>query len=278
MNTLTYNLIALFVFVFSSCSKDDKQPIADELAGLELTSTLSNAEHRVELYTAKGKFETGYNEIYVQVKSLDGALLKNVSLAWKPMMHMTGMSHSSPASPIAMKAGSRATYQGHIIFQMASNAQEYWELSVDYTLGGKAYNAKAKIEVGAAAKRNMESFQGSDDKRYVMAMVEPSNPRVAINDMQVALYRMLSMTDFQMVDNYKISIDPRMPGMGNHGSPNNVNLSQRESGLYAGKLSLTMSGFWRINLQLQNEQGTVLKGEPVTEENERSSIYFELEF
>lgn len=69
-----------------------------------------------------------------------------------------------------------------------------------------------------------------------------------------------------------------MPSMGNHGSPNNVDLTQISNGFYQGKLSLTMSGYWKINLMLENENGEILKGEPITESNESSSIYFEIEF
>jgi hypothetical protein len=80
------------------------------------------------------------------------------------------------------------------------------------------------------------------------------------------------------VDNYTIQIDPRMPGMGNHGSPNNVHLTQGTDKIYRGKLSLTMSGYWKINLQLLDATGAVLKGEPVAGDNESSSLFFEVEF
>ena len=70
-----------------------------------------------------------------------------------------------------------------------------------------------------------------------------------------------------------------MPGMGNHSSPNNEDLiydptTQR----YNGRLSLTMTGYWKINLMLENQNGDVLKGEEVTELNESSSLFFEIEF
>ncbi len=74
-------------------------------------------------------------------------------------------------------------------------------------------------------------------------------------------------------------MDPRMPGMGNHSSPNNEDLIfDTSSDTYMGKLSLTMTGYWKINLKLENEVGEVLKGEDITEENESSSLFFELEF
>ena len=70
-----------------------------------------------------------------------------------------------------------------------------------------------------------------------------------------------------------------MPSMGNHGSPNNTDLIQSSIGnFYEGKLSLTMTGYWKINMQLLNASGEILKGEAVTAENEASSLFFEIEF
>ena len=70
-----------------------------------------------------------------------------------------------------------------------------------------------------------------------------------------------------------------MPSMGNHSTPNNVNATQAAAGgFYNGKLSLTMTGYWKINLQLLNASNEVLKGEAITETTTESSIYFEIEF
>ena len=67
--------------------------------------------------------------------------------------------------------------------------------------------------------------------------------------------------------------------MGNHSSPNNEDLTyDTATKSYKGKLSLTMTGYWKLNLKLLNSTGEVLKGEDITEENEASSLYFELEF
>ena len=42
--------------------------------------------------------------------------------------------------------------------------------------------------------------------------------------------------------------------------------------------SLTMTGYWKINLQLAKADGTVVKGEQITDTVTESSIYFEIEF
>ena len=273
---LTLLFIASLVQLFSACSDDDI--VVNELVDLQLAATFTNDFHSIEFYTSNGKFQTGYNAIFFQIKDQDGKLIKDATASFQPMMHMMGMTHSCPTSTIAKKEDAQSTYAGYIVFQMASNEMEYWELTLNYTINGQDYMAIKQIQVDDAAKRVVESFQASDEKRYIIALVQPAEPRVAVNDMEAVLYKMESMTSFLAVDDYKIKIDPRMPGMGNHSSPNNVDLVQNEGAVYTGKLSLTMTGYWKINLQLENGDGALLKGEAVTEANEGSSIYFELEF
>lgn len=269
--------MAAATLFLTACSEDDDVTI-NELEGLRLVTTLTSSAHSLELYTTTGTFQTGYNAIHFQIRNTDGSLIKNATASWTPVMHMTSMSHSCPASPVSKRENTASTYSGFIVFQMASNNMEYWDLSIDYTVDGASYTAKQSIKVTEASKRVVESFKGVDAKRYVIALAEPSVPKVGINDMKAVVYQMESMLSFTPVSNYKLRIDPRMPGMNNHSSPNNVDLLPAEDTMYHGKLSLTMTGYWKVNLQLENADGTVLKGEEVTESNESSSLYFEIEF
>lgn len=276
MNLLKSVLILITFSVFVSCSKKEDVVMPDDLDGLTLVTTLTNDTHKVALYTTSGKFQTGYNEVYIQIKNTQGIVERNVSVTWLPLMHMMGMEHSCPASAVGNKTN--GIYKGYIVFQMAGSEEEYWDLTVNYTIGNTTYTVTDKITVAEAAKRVVESFKGADNNRYVLALVHPAKPAVAVNDIAAVLYKMESMTSFVAVKNYTIKIDPRMPGMGNHTSPNNVDLTQGTDGMYYGKLSLTMTGYWKINLQLLDATQTTLKGEAVTDTNEGSSIYFELEF
>lgn len=269
-------MLAVFAM---SCKKDSTTNKTNETDGLTLVKTIANSTHNINLYTENGKLQVGYNKIFIQIKNVDGSLVNNAQLSWKPLMHMMSMQHACPYSAIAKSANKTSLYEGYIVFQMAGNTSEYWELSFDYTIGSASYTANAKIDVTAAAKRNLESFMGIDGTRYIIALVAPAKPKVALNDMQAMVFKMQNMLTFPTVDGYTVKIDPRMPGMGNHGSPNNVNLTQNNTDkTYNGKLSLTMTGYWKINLQLANTTGVVVKGEEVSTTNESSSIYFEVEF
>jgi hypothetical protein len=281
MKILKYTFLFLLGTMIS-CSSDDNNtttPISSELDGINKIQEITNDTHVIELYNTNGALEQGFNGISLRIKNkTTNEYEKNATITWTPVMHMTSMMHSCPKSEIAKTASKETLYNGFIVFQMAQNDTEYWDLQVDYTIDDVAYTATAVINVPASAKQRVTSFMGSDNVRYVIAMIEPTTPKVATNDVTFGLYKMESMMSFPVVDNFKIKVDPRMPSMGNHGSPNNVDLTQSADQLYRGKLSLTMTGYWKINLQLLNNLEEVLKGETITETTTASSIYLELEF
>ena len=274
--------VALSIFLISCRTSDDPvtPPSVNELEGLAKVKEFSNDTHTIELYTVSGTTELGYNDLKFRLKNkASNQYEKNATVNWNPVMHMTTMSHSGPKSEVTKVTPDGTLYAGYLVFQMPQNATEYWDLKFDYSINGMAYTATTVVDVPNLSKRRVSSFLGSDNTRYIVAYIEPRTPKVAVNDMTLGVWKMQDMMTFPVVDGYTVKIDPRMPGMGNHGSPNNVNATQTSPGkLYNGKLSLTMTGYWKINLQLANAAGTVLKGEEVTDQNPASSLFFEIEF
>lgn len=278
-------LFAIFAmaFLFTSCRNDGDDlvtPALNELDGLTKIKEFSNDTHTIELYSATGTTFLGYNHIKLRIKNKSNSQYeKNAMVSWTPLMHMTMMTHSCPKSAVSKVTSDGTLYTGYIVFQMPQNSSEYWDLKIDYTINGTSYTGTSLVDVPAQTKKTVNSFLGSDNKRYVVAYIDPKTPKVAVNDIKVGVWTMQDMMNFPVQDGYTVKIDPRMPGMGNHSSPNNVNATQSGAGnLYNGKLSLTMTGYWKINLQLADAAGTVLKGEEISATNEASSIFFEIEF
>lgn len=276
-------IILTAIIFLASCTSDDNTttaPVVDEIAGLTKFQEITNTTHTIELYKHMEGLEQGYNEISLRIKdNSTNEYVKNATIDWMPMMHMEMMNHSCPKSEVEKVAPEGTLYEGYIVFQMPQNETEYWDLKLNYTINGADFTATSVIDVPASEEQRVNTFMGEDGTRYILAYVEPHHPKVALNDISVALFKMQDMMTFPVVDGFKIKIDPRMPSMGNHGSPNNVDLTQSSvDQLYYGKLSLTMTGYWRINLQLLNGQNEVLKGEAITEDITESSIYFEIEF
>ena len=280
MKIIHYISILLLV-IFTSCSSDTDEIIpVNEVAGLVKIQSMENESHLVELYSSSGQLEQGYNKISLRIKDkTDQKYVTNASIQWTPIMHMETNQHSSPYSEVTKKPATESLYEGFIVFQMPENPTEYWKLTLDYTVNGVNYTVTDRIAVPASPRRRITVFTGTDGVRYILALIDPASPKVAINEMSMGVFRMENMMTFPVVNGYKVKIDPRMPSMGNHGSPNNVDLMQSpEDNLYYGKLTLTMTGYWKINLQLENALGEVVKGEPVTDSNEANSLFLELEF
>jgi hypothetical protein len=283
MKNFKYLSILFVAITLFSCSSDsDTTPDnpTDETAGLVKIKELSNDNHIIELYSETGKLTQGYNQISLRVKDKNtNTYITNASLNWTPIMNMATMQHSCPKSSIEKVSGKQTLYTGNIIFQMAQNDADYWELKINYNINAIDYTVTAPISVFASEKRTVNSFTGTDGVRYVLAYIAPKTPKIGLNNMSAALYKMQDMMTFTIVDNFKVKIDPRMPSMGNHSSPNNTDLIQSTSqGFYSGNLSLTMTGYWKINLQLLNASGEVLKGDDFTPENVSSTLFFEIEF
>ena len=276
------NIVAVLFMALAliSCSDNDDSTTVNELDGLTKFQEMTNTTHTIELYSHTGVLVQGYNEVKLRIKdNVTNQYIKNATVSWMPVMHMAMMNHSCPNSEVEKITTEGTLYEGYIMFQMAQNDTEYWDLKIDYSIDGVDYTTTSVIDVPASAKRTVNTFTGTDGVKYLVAYVEPHHPSVALNDMKVGVWKMQDMMTFPVVDGYTLKIDPRMPSMGNHSSPNNVHATQTSTGeLYNGKLSLTMTGYWKINLQLAKPDGTIVKGEEITDTVAASSIFFEIEF
>ena len=276
------NIVAVLFMALAliSCSDNDDSATVNELDGLTKFQEMTNTTHTIELYSHTGVLVQGYNEVKLRIKdNATNQYIKNATVSWMPVMHMAMMNHSCPNSEVEKITTEGTLYEGYIMFQMAQNDTEYWDLKIDYSIDGVDYTTTSVIDVPASAKRTVNTFMGTDGVKYLVAYVEPHHPSVALNDMKVGVWKMQDMMTFPVVDGYTLKIDPRMPSMGNHSSPNNVHATQTSTGeLYNGKLSLTMTGYWKINLQLAKPDGTIVKGEEITDTVTASSIFFEIEF
>src|SRR5690606_6052290 len=74
-----------------------------------------------------------------------------------------------------------------------------------------------------------------------------------------------SQFSYAEVENSKLLLYPRMPepSMGNHPSPNKVDMTQQAGGMYHAVVNYTMNGNWTLNFILLNQSGEVIKGTEV---------------
>lgn len=276
-------------FVFTACTTEDIKTAtpADEIAGLTRVDSLKQGDYTFYVFKKDtGYFKVGYNEVYLQLKNnATGKYVEDASLSWKPLMHMETMSHACPYSAVTKVENTRTLYKGHFIFIMASDDMEYWEVKYDYIKGldTLAEVSNRPYVVNPTGRLRYKRFKGSDAAYYYAVLVDPTESKVQVgsNDITAYLYKQKDLYTFNPVTNFTIEIDPRMPdeSMGNHTSPYNENLTyNKTTGIYKGKLNLTMTGYWKINLIVKDSANTVIKGDSIKGTTTASSLYFELEF
>ncbi|TBN02410.1 hypothetical protein EYD45_11920 [Hyunsoonleella flava] len=279
---LKHILPILFIsLIATGCSTDDNDiPTLNEVEGLLKIQEIVNNNHTIELYSKTGEFSTGYNNVTIRIKDNENnSYFENATISWVPVMQMPTMQHSCPKTAITKVSGKKTMFNGSLIYQMTNTDGSGWSLTFNYTINNVDYSVTDTISVYQAEKQNVTTIMGADDTRYILALIEPNDPIIGINDLMIGLYKMENMMSFPVVKDYTIMLDPRMPGMGNHSSPNNTDLSFKNTdSMYHGNLSLTMTGYWVLNLKLVDDNNTLLKGEDVTEQNEKSSLYLEIEF
>jgi hypothetical protein len=274
----------------TACDKDTPaDEIPDPTEGLKKVQDFQLGDYTVSAHNETGEWRLGYTKVYFTVKDKDGRLVENASLSSFPEMDMGTMKHSTPRSEI-VKVADKPLYEAGYAFLMYSgqgNGKWYYDLAL--TVGNSTGRIDdAEIDVknvfrpdGRTERRVIQSLISVDEseKRYVVTLVEPFHPKVGNNGITAYVHERKDANTYIPVENFTLKLDPRMPSMENHSSPNNVDLTWNAAEkIYRGKVNFSMTGYWKLNLILQNERGETLYGNPVSDTTEASSLYFEVEF
>lgn len=276
------SFIFLGFALFTACNTtddavDNTKPEASYFKIQEITYQ----DFLLELYSSKRNFESGSNDLMVKLTQHSKPImipLLDVSLT----MHMSSsghnMSHGAPTVPLKSKQQD-GYYEGYIIPTMPSfENQDYWSIRITTRYNGDELIFEDRIVVQQAQDKNLVTFNNLDTQ-YILALAAPTMPKIGLNKAALWFFKTENHTDFEIVNEHKIVLDPRMPTMQNHGSPNNIDLTQPlPLGWYTGQLSFSMTGLWRINLIVLDAQENSMGGNAVTEEQQSSSLYFEVQF
>lgn len=298
-NYFKIGAVALFGAVLSSCNSNDdlgKQEI--EIPGVTFDgdidccsaeealqvykfiqtvkiipdlSTEIDGKYDVYAYSKTGSFHVGYNDIYfVVTKKKNGNYVKNFEFSGiTPHMLMVkmNMKHSTPVSAGVESFNNNylAVKRGWISFVMATSDAGSWTLKYDYSiLGSTGTTIEAPITVDAlpAGQEWIKSFKVGDNTYYI-SLVNPTDWQTGKNTITayVSKKNTPATTPYGLAqEQFLVEIDPRMPDMGNHTSPDNIGLTHKADGSYQGTVNLTMTGKWRIHFTVKDKDGNVVAG------------------
>lgn len=268
------------------CSAEEALQVYKFLQTVKIVPELSteiDGKYNVFAYTRNGSFHNGYNEIYfVATKKATGNYIKNFELTnITPIMHMVKMDmyHSTPTGPAAesFDNGILAVKRSWVSFLMNTSKAGSWTLSYDAIVLGKEGKVEKKnIVVNALPDGQtwLKSFKVGDDN-YFLSLVNPSDWKTGTNTIKAYISKKSNpiTTPYALAtETFTVEIDPRMPDMGNHTSPDNTPLVKQKDGSYQGNVNLTMTGLWRIHFTVKDAKGNVVAGG----EEGLSSLYWDV--
>lgn len=291
--------LILFVVALTACnSNDDGVQAGIEIPGITITddadccsaeealntynflktvklipelSTEIDGKYNVYVYTKTGSFHTGYNEIYfVSTKKETGNYIKELTVTGHtPLMFMSKMNmyHSTPVSEKSriVNYDYLAVKRVWVSFLMNTSENGSWTYSYEVDVLGKTGGVEKKdIVVNALPDGQvwLKSFKVGDDT-FFLSLVNPTDWKTGTNTIKAYVSKKSNpiTTPYALAaETFTVDIDPRMPDMGNHTSPNNTPLVKQEDGSYQGTINLTMTGLWRIHLKVKDSEGNIVAG------------------
>lgn len=280
-------VIAALSAVTASCTLDKTDFEAEtnrdvtEYYEFEEVASFNSGNYTIAVEALNGTFYKGYNEIRLKIANTQtNQALNSPEVTFLPIL--TGPDNGKSSCPHRYSLAYNAEgnyYSGYVVFTSISNPMENWELYLSYLDNNQTHAVSGIVSVQDQTNMNlnMTSFTGDDGEQYFIALVAPQKPSVAENQLVAGIYRYVqpdapagtfpdpSQFLYSEVQDYALLLDPRMPepSMGNHSSPNNVDLSQQTGGLYSGVVNYTMTGNWTLNFILLNSNGQAIKGTEV---------------
>ena len=236
----------------------------------ELTTEI-DGKYNVYVYTKTGGFHTGYNDIYfVSTKKETNNYIKDLTVTSNsPLMYMSKMNmyHSTPVSDKSriVNYDYLAVKRVWVSFLMNTSENGSWTYSYEVDVLGKTGGVEKKDIVVSALPEGqvwLKSFKVGDDT-FFLSLVNPTDWKTGTNEIRAYVSKKSTpiTTPYALAaETFTVDIDPRMPDMGNHTSPNNTPLVKQEDGSYQGTINLTMTGLWRIHLKVKDSEGNIVAG------------------
>ena len=270
------------------CSAEEALNVYNFLQGLKEIPELATdieGKYSIRVYTKTGTLHVGYNDLFfVSTKKETGNYVKYLTVTdITPLMLMTqmGMKHSTPVSDDTnlVNYDFPAVKRGWVSFVMSSSDNGTWTLGYSAEVLGSKGSVETDITVDALPEGQvwLKSFKVDSDT-YYLSLVNPADWQTGSNTIQayVSKKNTPATTPYGLAEEqFTIDIDPRMPDMGNHTSPDNQGLTLQDDGSYEGLVNLTMTGLWRIHLTVKDAEGNVVAGGDDLKDG-YSSLFFDV--
>ena len=247
--------------ILVSCTKDTPAPSKNPADGLTGKARVADAWTGAGIKATLWQdtlFFTGYNKFYLTLTdSATGAPVQDAHIQVTTLMTMGNMMMSGPVEQPAY-AGN--LYAGAAVFTMAGGSMGQWSIRADVQdpAASRAGAAVFRVDVANRAYNPVILTQGTDNRNYVITVLQPLKPQMGMNDLEVLVSREADSMQYVPVDDVQMQVTPEMPSMGGMTTPNNENPVSVGNGHYKGKINLNMTGDWRLDFKIMQGGSTLI--------------------
>ena len=238
-----------------SCTESE-EPLPDENLIKITEGYAPGAATRVEILAFE-PVTTGYNPLVVRLyDSITGTIQKRAEVRLQPLMDMGTMQHSAPAENPAPEAED-GMFAAALMPTMPSGEMGTWtlEISLQNPENGRTGKAVLPFTVVPSAPSRIVSFTAENERRYYVSAHFPQGIKTGVNPIEIIAFTAQAGV-FVPLEELLIQVTPEMPSM-DHGSPNNENPVHESAGHYSGKVNFTMTGDWRLHLDITDGDTTI---------------------
>jgi len=255
-NLAVFILLLTAVISLQSCKDDSvtNPPTPDTPDTTGLTRIGSNyalgGAALVVLYTDESGLHTGYNKIYaVLYDSISGLIIKDAHVSPYLSDHAIGGFAESPNE--VADAGHRFPFGAVFVLPQAT---DHWSIKVGVHNHGHAGEPYGTASIGglhiadAPGKFQMKGIAG--DTTLYFSYINPRTPVTGMNNFEFIVNRSKDTLNYRVDTTFSISVKPVLISSG-AASTGNINpIVSGSLKHYNGKVNLTTSGAWRINMYM----------------------------
>lgn len=260
--------VAIAVILLTACKKETFNPTVEVDTSKSSLIKISEAyaigsATKVELWS-DSEISIGYQKLFVALydsitkKPITRSVVEILPIIDKKIDD-TVVKLSVPVENPESFDANQTLFQCAAVFTTPSYGDlAQWKIKIMLKKAGqnKFTEVQMPIFVKPAAFERVKTIDAADGSKLTITLVTPLNPRVGLNDLEFIINNTVDLFTYNFDNSHSVDIRVEIP-LKKISSSDNINPSYTSKGRYKGKVNFTMSGNWRINLNLLKNKKTV---------------------
>lgn len=260
--------VTIAVIFLTSCKKEVFNPTVEidttKTSRVKISEAYIIGEAtKVELWS-DSQISTGYQKFFVALydsvskKPITRSIVQILPILYEKVNGSIVISSVPVENPESFDA-TETLFECAAVFTTPTYGDlAFWKITIMVKKAGQDEFTEVQmpIFVKPAAFERVKTIDAADGSKLTITLVTPLNPRVGLNDLEFIINNTVDLFTYNFDNSHSVDIRVEIP-LKKISSSDNINPSYTSKGRYKGKVNFTMSGNWRINLNLLKNKKTV---------------------